>query len=188
VESLRERKKAATRQAISDAATRLFERDGFERVTLAQIAQAAEVAPKTIWNYFGSKEELFFDAEPHVLARLTQAVAADEPLRPLLDRPIVAGPCTWDDLAQPALYDGIRTFLACERASPTLTARRTTLTHAWGKPLGEAAGSSVWGALLAAVILLRHETMAAAILERLEPQAIRARVTAVLDEALDVIG
>ena len=93
---LRQRKKAATRQGISDAATRLFEARGFEAVTLAEIAAAADVAQKTIWNYFGSKEELFFDAEPAVLAALVAAVGDGPPtatLRPLLDRPVVAGPC-----------------------------------------------------------------------------------------------
>ncbi|RKQ86181.1 TetR family transcriptional regulator [Solirubrobacter pauli] len=187
MESLRERKKAATRQAISDVATRLFERHGFEAVTLAQVAAAANVAPKTIWNYFGSKEELFFDAEPAVLERLVAAVAAGESLRPLLDRPVLAGPCTWADLDGP-LLEGIRGFLACERASPTLRARRTTLTHGWGKPLGAAAGGQVRGALLAAVILLRHETVAEAVLEELPAEAVRRRVSAVLDDALDVIG
>src|SRR5215208_3741729 len=45
---LRERKKAATRQAISDVATRLFEARGFEAVTVAEIAAAADVAVKTV--------------------------------------------------------------------------------------------------------------------------------------------
>src|SRR3954452_24192032 len=72
--NLRERKKAATRQAMSDAATRLFERRGFEHVTLSEIAAAAEVSVKTIFNYFGSKEDLFFDAEPQALENLLTAL------------------------------------------------------------------------------------------------------------------
>jgi len=182
VETLRERKKASTRQGISDAATQLFEEHGFEQVTLAEIAAAAEVAPKTIWNYFGSKEELFFDAEPLVLEAL---VGAAPDLRPLLDRPIVAGPCTWADLEQ--LSDGIRTFLACEDASPTLRARRVTLTHGWGGPLGEAVGRPAWGAFAAAAILLRHETMRAAMLQGLAPAAVQERVQGTLDEALALL-
>jgi AcrR family transcriptional regulator len=187
VVSLRERKKAATRQSISDAATRLFEARGFEAVTLTEIAAAADVAQKTIWNYFGSKEELFFDAEPAVLEALVAAVSGraegvtpTAALRPLLDRPVVAGPCTWKDLDGP-LFDGIRTFLACEQASPTLRARRVTLTWEWHAPLGAAAGSERWGAFAAATILLRHETVRAAILEGVRPATIRRRVRPILD-------
>jgi|tagenome__1003787_1003787.scaffolds.fasta_scaffold20946774_3 AcrR family transcriptional regulator len=179
---LRERKKAATRQGISDAATRLFEARGFEAVTLAEIAGAADVAQKTIWNYFGSKEELFFDAEPAVLDALVAAVRDGAPLRPLLDRPVVAGPCGWTDL-DGGLYEGIRTFLACEQASPTLRARRTTLTWEWAAPLGAASGSTTWGAFAAATILLRHETMRAAMLDPITPATVRRRVQRVLDEA-----
>ena len=58
---LRERKKARTRQAISDEATALFMRHGFEQVTMAQIAEAADVSVKTVFNYFATKEDLFFD-------------------------------------------------------------------------------------------------------------------------------
>jgi AcrR family transcriptional regulator len=181
---LRERKKAATRQGISDAATRLFEARGFEAVTLADIAAAADVAQKTIWNYFGSKEDLFFDAEPAVRDALVAAIAAGPSptaaLRPLLDRPIVAGPCAWKDLDGP-LSEGIRRFLACEDASPTLRARRITLTWEWREPLGAAAGSERWGAFAAATILLRHETVRAAMLEGAMPATIRERVRTVLD-------
>jgi AcrR family transcriptional regulator len=57
---LRERKRAITRQAILDAAERLFEERGFEHVTVAQIADAANVSVKTLFVYFRSKEDLAF--------------------------------------------------------------------------------------------------------------------------------
>ena len=53
----RERKKTATRAAIRDAAMRLALRDGVERVTLEQIAAEADIALRTFFNYFSSKEE-----------------------------------------------------------------------------------------------------------------------------------
>src|SRR5215218_755179 len=71
---LRAFKKARTRLAISDVATRLFMQHGFEQVTVAQIAEAAEVSPKTVFNYFTSKEELFFDRADDVLGALVDAV------------------------------------------------------------------------------------------------------------------
>ncbi|WP_051683979.1 TetR/AcrR family transcriptional regulator [Blastococcus sp. URHD0036] len=53
----RERKKTATRAAIRDAAIRLALRDGVERVTLEQITAEADIALRTFFNYFSSKEE-----------------------------------------------------------------------------------------------------------------------------------
>jgi AcrR family transcriptional regulator len=57
---LRERKKEQTRQLIADTARRLFAERGFEAVTVAEIARAAGVAEKTVFNYFPTKEELFY--------------------------------------------------------------------------------------------------------------------------------
>jgi AcrR family transcriptional regulator len=57
---LRERKRAMTRRAILDAAEALFEERGFEHVTVAQIADAANVSVKTLFVYFRSKEDLAF--------------------------------------------------------------------------------------------------------------------------------
>ena len=71
---LREANKARTRQAISDVATRLFIERGFENVTVAEIAEAAHVSVKTVFNYFSSKEELFFDRMDDVLDAIVAAV------------------------------------------------------------------------------------------------------------------
>jgi AcrR family transcriptional regulator len=57
---LRERKKQRTRQLIGDTARRLFAERGFEAVTVADIAREAEVAEKTVFNYFPTKEDLFY--------------------------------------------------------------------------------------------------------------------------------
>ncbi len=57
---LRERKKEQTRQLIADTARRLFAERGFEAVTVAEVARAAHVAEKTVFNYFPTKEELFY--------------------------------------------------------------------------------------------------------------------------------
>lgn len=60
---LRESKKKATRQRISDVATALFFARGFDAVTVDEIAAAAQVSKMTIFNYFARKEELILDRE-----------------------------------------------------------------------------------------------------------------------------
>jgi AcrR family transcriptional regulator len=57
---LRERKKAQTRQDIAGAAMELFSERGFDAVTVAEVADAAGVSEKTVFNYFPAKEDLVF--------------------------------------------------------------------------------------------------------------------------------
>jgi AcrR family transcriptional regulator len=73
-ESLRERKKRLTRKAIFDTAQRMFGERGFENVTVAEIADAANVSVKTLFTYVRSKEELVFSDEPNVLDAVVAAV------------------------------------------------------------------------------------------------------------------
>lgn len=58
---LRERKKQRTRQSISDAAIQLFLERGYDAVSVADVAAAAEVSKPTLFKYFRSKEELILD-------------------------------------------------------------------------------------------------------------------------------
>jgi AcrR family transcriptional regulator len=60
-DGLRERKKLATRGVIAEAAMQLFSTRGFDAVTVAEVADAAGVSEKTVFNYFPAKEDLFFD-------------------------------------------------------------------------------------------------------------------------------
>jgi len=60
VTGLRERKKEQTRQLIAETARRLFVERGFEHVTIAAVAEAADVAVQTVFNYFPTKEDLVY--------------------------------------------------------------------------------------------------------------------------------
>jgi AcrR family transcriptional regulator len=57
---LRERKKLQTRQLIAETARRLFAERGFAAVTVADVARAADVSEATVFNYFPTKEDLFY--------------------------------------------------------------------------------------------------------------------------------
>ena len=71
---LRETKKEETRKEIADTAMRLFVQRGFDHVTVAEVAAAARVSEKTVFNYFPTKEDLFFDEVPQRQAALAAAI------------------------------------------------------------------------------------------------------------------
>jgi len=75
-EGLREQKKRATREAITSAAWKLFNRRGFDAVTVADIAREANVSEKTVFNYFPTKEDLVFGAGMQRAAKLVELVQA----------------------------------------------------------------------------------------------------------------
>jgi AcrR family transcriptional regulator len=71
---LRETKKQRTREHVAAEAMRLFATRGFDRVTVAEIAAAADVSEKTVFNYFSTKEDIFFDEVPARLQLLATAI------------------------------------------------------------------------------------------------------------------
>lgn len=120
----RTRKRQMTRQAISDVATRLFFERGFDRVTIDEIAQAADVGRMTVFNHFPRKEDLFFDREDAVRDaafaalrardRVTSPVQALRALaHRLIDEPDPAFP----------LFDATCRFVQTALASEALKAR-----------------------------------------------------------------
>ena len=81
---LRELKKRQTRQLIADTAWRLFADRGFDRVTVAEVAREAQVAEATVFNYFPTKEDLFYHRLEAFEAGLVETVAAREVGEPAL--------------------------------------------------------------------------------------------------------
>jgi AcrR family transcriptional regulator len=78
-QGLREQKKQATRRHIADVATMMFATRGFDNVTVAEIAEAANVSKMTVFNYFPRKEDLFLDRHADRIADLEQVIGEAGP-------------------------------------------------------------------------------------------------------------
>jgi AcrR family transcriptional regulator len=76
---LRERKKLRTRAAIASAALELFAEHGFQATTIKQVADEADVAPRTVSGYFPVKEELVFPDHEEVFDGLAARLEQREP-------------------------------------------------------------------------------------------------------------
>jgi AcrR family transcriptional regulator len=163
----RSRKRLATRQGISDAATRLFLERGFDHVTVDEIAAAADVGRMTVFNHFPRKEEMFFDRDEEgreiVRAALRQRdprVGPIEALRLLAHR-LVADQSPFLEFSAMG-----QRFIATIECSETLKARaraiRDELAHVVTVALAESVGreSTDPSADLAAGLLLATWTVA----------------------------
>jgi AcrR family transcriptional regulator len=107
---LRETKKLQTRQEIAAKAMGLFARRGFDHVTVAEVAEAAGVSEKTVFNYFPTKEDLFWDEVPEREAAMVDAVRNRRPgesIPAALER-LQAGSC--DRLSSPGFAVFARTI------------------------------------------------------------------------------
>jgi AcrR family transcriptional regulator len=89
VTSRRERKKQRTRALIRETAWELFAADGYETTTIKAIAEAADVAPRTVTLHFPVKDDLLFAAEDdafdadRLAERLAQRPAGEPALETL---------------------------------------------------------------------------------------------------------
>ncbi|MEV4187853.1 TetR/AcrR family transcriptional regulator [Streptosporangium canum] len=146
-EGLRERKKRQTRQRISRVATGLFVERGFEHVTIAEVAAAAEVSVNTVYNYFATKEDLVLPPEEASPQRLADIVRGRSPGEPAV-RAVLAR--LRDEVRRRdrkvGLTEGFGRVLEMMQAAPTLTARLGDLggqmTDALADALAEETGAA----------------------------------------------
>lgn len=143
---LRERKKRQTRQLISDVASGLFMQRGFDNVTVAEVAEAAGVSTKTVFNYFPRKEDLFLDRYPEAVELVTRAVRE----RAEGESPLVALRRLFLDMLREGhplggIAPGYEVFWQVILDSPALRARTRELVEEFESVLAglfaEAAGS-----------------------------------------------
>jgi AcrR family transcriptional regulator len=199
-EGLRERKKRQTRQYISDVATGLFIERGFDAVTVAEVAEAANVSVNTVYNYFPAKEDLFLDRSKGVVDRLSRWVrgrrdgesAAEAVLRELREEVEAVSP-------RVGLLTGYDRFMKVIHASPALRSRlwaigQEVLDNLEGTLREEtgAADDDPMPALIAGQINWLHQTVMATIGQRMiaggSPAEVSRQVLLLLDEMEELLS
>lgn len=190
----RDEKKAATRELISNVATALFTKRGFEAVTTQEIADAAGVSKMTVFNYFPRKEDMFLDRGGEGAQRIADAIAArrtDESMVAAVRRLIA-------ELAEAnhpfAVVNPVRAeFWEIVRSSPSLMARARELgdeeVETLAKLLAQAAKAPAHdptARLFAATVLTIWRTAYAAALRVVtQPRCSKPKVQAAFDEVID---
>ena len=150
---LRQRKKEQTRQAIYEAARRLFSERGFNRVTVAEVARAANVSEVTVFNYFPSKEDLFYAGMHFFEEELLEAVRQRKPgesalkafRRKLLD--------SVEGLRSKERFVAIRNATEAYAASPSLASREREIVDRYSRRLGELLGGDVEAMAVASALV-----------------------------------
>ncbi|MCW7945419.1 TetR family transcriptional regulator [Streptomyces hygroscopicus] len=199
-EGLRERKKRQTRQYISDIATGLFLERGFDAVTVAEIAEAADVSVNTVYNYFPAKEDLFLDRSKGVVDRLSRWVrgredgesAAAAVLRELRDEVQAVSP-------RVGLIEGYDRFMRVVHDAPALRSRlwgiAQEVLESLDETLREEVGASVGDplpTLIAGQINWVHQTVVAVIGREMmagrNPGEVSREVLVLLDEMEELLS
>jgi AcrR family transcriptional regulator len=196
---LRERKKAETRLAIADVATSLFIERGFDRVTIAEVAEAANVSVNTIFNYFAAKEDLFFDRAEEVVdapSRMVRDRKEGEPVLHALRRGF------HEALKGGGLFlasgKSVQRFFAALEASPALKAKERLFAieseQRLARTLSEAMNASASDptpAVLASMVVALSSTIALDLRARTsrdEPEAkARAAARRLCDRGFEIL-
>ncbi len=125
----RDRKKQRTRRTIERVALDLFEENGFDGTTIDQIATAADIAPRTFFHYFPSKEHVVLTDYASRLDRIVEALTASRPDQ----APWTALQAAFSSVA--ADYESEREHLLRRfriiRATPSVAARNLQMQTAW---------------------------------------------------------
>ncbi len=81
----RERKKQVLHQSLQDEALRLFSERGFEGTTIEDITEAVDVAPRTFFRYFATKDEIVLGSPERLRTAMAASLAAQDGELPVLE-------------------------------------------------------------------------------------------------------
>ncbi|MEW1720929.1 TetR family transcriptional regulator [Streptomyces sp. NPDC093109] len=176
---LRERKKRQRYQDISDAAIALFLDKGFDAVSVAEVAAAAEISKPTLFRYFPTKEDLalhrFADHEDEA-ARVVRG--RPDGVRPLdaLCRHFVDGLDRRDPVTGLTDDDTLYAYLRLLYGTPSLVARLHEYTRRSEEALAAALGGGIEGVLGAGQVLVVQRILAEENWRRIQEGASAAEV------------
>ncbi|MFB9516771.1 TetR family transcriptional regulator [Streptomyces purpureus] len=160
---LRERKKRQTRRALSDAAIALFLDRGFDAVSVAEVAAAADVSKPTLFRYFPAKEDLvlhrFADHEAEE-SRVVAARPEDESPLAALHRHFLDGLARRDPVTGLSDDAGVLAFLRLLYGTPSLVARLYAYQQRSEEALAEALGGGLAARLAAGQIVAVRRVLA----------------------------
>jgi AcrR family transcriptional regulator len=190
----RSRKRLATRQGISVAATRLFLERGFDQVTVDEIAAAADVGRMTVFNHFPRKEDMFFDRDEEGRELLREALRQRDPnIAPIETLRLLSHRLVAERSPYVRFSVGSQGFIETIEASETLKARARAIrdevaqvvTVALSECVGRAPSDPA--AQLAASLLLATWTVALiqahrTFRQRQDPEEAKAAFVAIVDQ------
>ena len=196
-EGLRERKKAETRRRIADVATGLFVEHGFDNVTVADVAEAADVSKMTVFNYFPRKEDLLLDRHSDRLDAVRRAVAERAPGTPVVEalrahcqELLETGHPTSGAIAAASWFFGM------VRESPALRTRwleqereiEDALAEVLAEECGDEPRARLVAAMLAAAVNTAFRIAVDAILAGRPATEVRRAQAALIDQAFDLVA
>ena len=163
---LRERKKQRTRQEIFEASQRLFARHGFDAVTVAAIARQADVSEMTVFNYFPTKEDLFYAGMQFFEEQLLDAVRdrprGESALKAFRKR-VLEGASNLDAKER---ADAILRAGRIVAASASLQARERQIVDEYTHRLAEVLSGDIEAKVAAAGMMATHRALVDYIRER----------------------
>jgi AcrR family transcriptional regulator len=140
--SLRDRKRERTRRVIQAEALRLFAEKGFEATTIEEIAEAADVATRTFFRYFSTKEEVVFWPVYRPLLGGFMAARQDESAIAALCHTIVEGLSAFYDEDRERVLERLKLAFRTPALHPRLRQEQATSARAMAGVLAERLGRS----------------------------------------------